>query len=206
MSEDQYWAYDVLRAGFEVAYHPAAQVFHSHNYSLGALFNRNWQSGASLRGLMADHPLAIGRRGAVVHRRPDSLPAAQRPPPLVALHARLRGHQGARLQHGHALRPTELVSSRYRRDDRNCPALENQEGLGKEHSSTRVIHSAALYRSLGRHYLHIRYQQVLYVASDSSQEAGIRAKLGRDRDKSHDMTKASTQSYVLNGRQACRWT
>ena len=63
MSEDQYWAHDVLRAGYHVVYHPAARVVHSHNYSLGVLFRRNWQSGASLRGLIADSPGAIARRG-----------------------------------------------------------------------------------------------------------------------------------------------
>jgi rhamnosyltransferase len=84
MSEDQYWAYDVLRAGYEVVYHPAAQVLHSHNYSLRTLFRRNWDSGASLRGLIADAPVAIARRGLtyvggqtaflVRHRRAHWLP------------------------------------------------------------------------------------------------------------------------------------
>jgi rhamnosyltransferase len=63
MSEDQYWAFDVLSAGFDVAYVPEAQVYHSHNYSLPILFRRNWQSGASLRGLIADTPAAIAGRG-----------------------------------------------------------------------------------------------------------------------------------------------
>jgi rhamnosyltransferase len=63
MSEDQYWAHDALRAGYEVVYHPTACVYHSHNYSLRTLFRRNWLSGASLRGLIADRPLAIARRG-----------------------------------------------------------------------------------------------------------------------------------------------
>ncbi|MGI9148507.1 MAG: glycosyltransferase family 2 protein [Chloroflexota bacterium] len=63
MSEDQYWAHDVLKAGYDVLYQPAAQVFHSHNYSLRTLYRRNWQSGASLRGLIADPPGAIARRG-----------------------------------------------------------------------------------------------------------------------------------------------
>jgi rhamnosyltransferase len=63
MSEDQYWAYDALTAGFDVVYHPLAQVYHSHNYSLRALYRRNWQSGASLRGLIADSPGAIAQRG-----------------------------------------------------------------------------------------------------------------------------------------------
>jgi rhamnosyltransferase len=63
MSEDQYWAYDVLRAGFDVVYEPAAQVYHSHNYSLRTLYRRNRDSGASLRGLIADSPGGIARRG-----------------------------------------------------------------------------------------------------------------------------------------------
>jgi rhamnosyltransferase len=63
MSEDQYWAFDVLSAGYDVVYVPEAQVYHSHNYSLPLLFRRNWQSGASLRGLIADSPAAIARRG-----------------------------------------------------------------------------------------------------------------------------------------------
>ena len=63
MSEDQYWAFDVLSAGYHVVYAPDAQVYHSHNYTLPALFRRNWQSGASLRGLIADSPVAIVRRG-----------------------------------------------------------------------------------------------------------------------------------------------
>lgn len=63
MSEDQYWAYDVLCGGYEVIYHPSAQVFHSHNYSLRTLFRRNWDSGASLRGLITDSPAAIATRG-----------------------------------------------------------------------------------------------------------------------------------------------
>jgi rhamnosyltransferase len=64
MSEDQYWAYDALRAGHELVYAPAAQVYHSHNYSLGTLFRRNRLSGRSLRGLIADSPGAVVRRGA----------------------------------------------------------------------------------------------------------------------------------------------
>jgi rhamnosyltransferase len=63
MSEDQYWAHDVLRAGYDVVYHPAAQVYHSHNYSLKALYRRNRQSGASLRGLIADPSGVIAARG-----------------------------------------------------------------------------------------------------------------------------------------------
>jgi len=64
MSEDQYWAYDALRAGYELVYEPTAQVYHSHNYSLATLFRRNRLSGRSLRGLIADSPGAVVRRGA----------------------------------------------------------------------------------------------------------------------------------------------
>ncbi|MGH2364425.1 MAG: glycosyltransferase [Chloroflexota bacterium] len=53
MSEDQHWAHDALRAGYEVVYEPEARVYHSHNYSLKELFRRNRLSGASLRGLIA---------------------------------------------------------------------------------------------------------------------------------------------------------
>jgi rhamnosyltransferase len=63
MSEDQYWAFDVLNAGYDVVYVPEAQVYHSHNYTLPKLFTRNWESGASLRGLIADSRSAIARRG-----------------------------------------------------------------------------------------------------------------------------------------------
>jgi rhamnosyltransferase len=63
MSEDQYWAFSVLNAGYKLVYVPDAQVYHSHNYTLPTLFRRNWQSGASLRGLIADSPSAICRRG-----------------------------------------------------------------------------------------------------------------------------------------------
>jgi rhamnosyltransferase len=64
MSEDQYWAFDVLTIGYDVVYVPESQVYHSHNYTLPKLFRRNWQSGASLRGLIADSPAAIAQKGA----------------------------------------------------------------------------------------------------------------------------------------------
>jgi len=64
MSEDQYWAWDALRAGYELAYEPAARVLHSHNYSLPALFRRNWLSGASLRGLVSGSASQAARHGA----------------------------------------------------------------------------------------------------------------------------------------------
>jgi rhamnosyltransferase len=63
MSEDQYWAYDALRAGYELVYEPRAVVLHSHNYSPRTLFARNRASGASLRGLIGDSPGGIAGRG-----------------------------------------------------------------------------------------------------------------------------------------------
>ncbi len=63
MSEDQYWAHDVLRRGWEIVYAPAAQVQHTHRYDLRGLFRRNYLSGASLRGLIADPSWAVARRG-----------------------------------------------------------------------------------------------------------------------------------------------
>ena len=63
MSEDQYWAYDALRAGHELVYEPRAAVLHSHNYSLRTLFARNRLSGSSLRGLIGDSAGGIAGRG-----------------------------------------------------------------------------------------------------------------------------------------------
>jgi rhamnosyltransferase len=63
MSEDQHWAHDVLRRGYEIVYEPRARVYHTHRYTLGSLFRRNYLSGASLRGLIADPPLAVAARG-----------------------------------------------------------------------------------------------------------------------------------------------
>lgn len=51
MSEDQYWALDALGAGYALCYEPAACVYHAHDYSLPALFQRNRLSGRSLVGL-----------------------------------------------------------------------------------------------------------------------------------------------------------
>jgi hypothetical protein len=64
MSEDQYWAHDVMRAGYQVVYEPLACVYHSHNYSIASVFRRNRLSGASLAGLIGDSSLDIGGRGA----------------------------------------------------------------------------------------------------------------------------------------------
>jgi rhamnosyltransferase len=54
MSEDQVFSRDLLLAGFSIVYQPAAQVIHSHHYTLPALFRRNFDSGYSLRSLGGD--------------------------------------------------------------------------------------------------------------------------------------------------------
>ncbi|MEW6440400.1 MAG: glycosyltransferase family 2 protein [bacterium] len=54
MSEDQKWAKEVLQNGYAIAYEPAATVFHSHNYGLRVTFQRNFDSGYSLRGVVTD--------------------------------------------------------------------------------------------------------------------------------------------------------
>jgi rhamnosyltransferase len=54
MSEDQLWARQALAAGHRIVYEPAAVVEHSHNYRLGELFRRNFDSGFSLRGIADD--------------------------------------------------------------------------------------------------------------------------------------------------------
>jgi len=48
MSEDQEWAKRVLLAGYDIVYDPEAAVYHSHNYSLRAVFQRYFDSGVSL--------------------------------------------------------------------------------------------------------------------------------------------------------------
>jgi rhamnosyltransferase len=54
MSEDQQWAKEVLLAGFSIVYEPAAAVWHSHNYGLKQVLQRNFDSGCSLRGVVGD--------------------------------------------------------------------------------------------------------------------------------------------------------
>lgn len=51
MSEDQLFSRDLLRAGLDIVYQPAAQVIHSHHYNLSTLWKRNFDSGYSMRGV-----------------------------------------------------------------------------------------------------------------------------------------------------------
>lgn len=65
MSEDQYWAREVINSGYEIVYEPDAAVFHSHNYTLWSLFRRYYWSGYSqkqlnLRGKQLEKGLETG--------------------------------------------------------------------------------------------------------------------------------------------------
>lgn len=51
MSEDQLFSRDLLRAGLDIVYQPAARVVHSHHYNLKTLWKRNFDSGYSMRGV-----------------------------------------------------------------------------------------------------------------------------------------------------------
>lgn len=64
MSEDQGWARDVLRAGFSLVYEPEAAVLHSHSYTFGRLFRRNFDSGHSLAVLLAGQEISFVSYGA----------------------------------------------------------------------------------------------------------------------------------------------
>ncbi len=61
MSEDQEWSRRVLRAGWALAYRASAVVRHSHAFGLGKVFQRNFDSGASLRGVTADRAADLAR-------------------------------------------------------------------------------------------------------------------------------------------------
>ena len=53
MSEDQAWAKTVLQAGYRLRYVPEATVFHAHHFTLSGALRRNFDSGYSLRGMIA---------------------------------------------------------------------------------------------------------------------------------------------------------
>lgn len=64
MSEDQGWARDALRAGYTLVYAPDAAVLHSHNYTVGKLFRRNFDSGHSLAVLLEGEEISFLSYGA----------------------------------------------------------------------------------------------------------------------------------------------
>jgi rhamnosyltransferase len=48
MSEDAFWAREALQGGWAVAYVADAVVRHSHHYTLGSVFQRNFDTGAGV--------------------------------------------------------------------------------------------------------------------------------------------------------------
>lgn len=46
--EDQEWSKKVLRKGYKIVYDPEAAVYHSHNYTLKAVFQRYFDCGVSI--------------------------------------------------------------------------------------------------------------------------------------------------------------
>ncbi|MGH7482559.1 MAG: glycosyltransferase family 2 protein [Longimicrobiales bacterium] len=53
-SEDIIWAHRCLRAGYSIAYVPAAEALHAHRYSLRGLFRRTYAVGRALRAFGLD--------------------------------------------------------------------------------------------------------------------------------------------------------
>jgi len=53
MSEDQAWSKEVMLAGHAIAYQPAAQLLHSHQYGIVGIFRRNFDSGYSVQQIFA---------------------------------------------------------------------------------------------------------------------------------------------------------
>lgn len=51
-NEDMIYAAGAIQAGYGIAYQPGAKVYHSHDYSIGEQFHRNFDLGVS----QADHP------------------------------------------------------------------------------------------------------------------------------------------------------
>ncbi len=52
MSEDQAWSRDMLMKGKRIVYEPSAAVLHSHNYNVGRIISRNFDSGLSLKDIV----------------------------------------------------------------------------------------------------------------------------------------------------------
>lgn len=59
MSEDQEWSKRVIEAGWKTVYEPGSTVVHSHNSSMMEVFQRNFDSGASLHNIFEKLPGGI---------------------------------------------------------------------------------------------------------------------------------------------------
>jgi len=53
MSEDQAWSKEIMLAGHAIAYQPAAELLHSHQYGIAGIFRRNFDSGYSIRQIFS---------------------------------------------------------------------------------------------------------------------------------------------------------
>jgi rhamnosyltransferase len=53
MSEDQAWSKEVMLAGHLIAYQPAAELLHSHQYGIVDIFRRNFDSGFSIQQIFS---------------------------------------------------------------------------------------------------------------------------------------------------------
>lgn len=53
MSEDQAWSKEIMLAGHAIAYQPAAELLHSHQYGIADIFRRNFDSGFSIQQIFA---------------------------------------------------------------------------------------------------------------------------------------------------------
>ncbi len=101
-AEDQLLAHDMLTAGWGKAYHPAAAVLHSHDYTLGALLRRVFDESRALREIRGHRADYGPRRGALVvqrHVRDDLALLRREGAPLgrrAALVPRSTAHHGAR--------------------------------------------------------------------------------------------------------------
>jgi rhamnosyltransferase len=63
MSEDQEWARRVLGGGHVLAYDASACVVHSHDYGIPAIFQRSFDSAASLRDVCGDSLRNVAGQG-----------------------------------------------------------------------------------------------------------------------------------------------
>jgi len=53
MSEDQAWSKEIMLAGHAIAYQPAAELLHSHQYGIAGIFRRNFDSGFSIQQIFS---------------------------------------------------------------------------------------------------------------------------------------------------------
>jgi rhamnosyltransferase len=84
MSEDQQFSRDVLEAGYSVVYQPSSVVVHSHDYTLGTVFRRYFDSVYSLTLIFRSHGLGtsasmglayvVKELGFMMRRHPLHLP------------------------------------------------------------------------------------------------------------------------------------